>query len=99
MYYVYVLYSVLLTALTYLFILHLGTASLTQCVQIGLIGYFSVDGKVKNDHFNFESNDQRRNFITIDKEGDAYYHLVKNFSPPESVILDVTQSKGMSFHV
>ena len=57
-----------------------------------------MDGKVKGDHFNFESNDKRLNFINIDKEGDGYSYLIKNFSPPESVILDVTQSKGMSFH-
>ena len=55
-----------------------------------------MDGKVKGDHFNYESKDQRLNFIIIDKDGDAYSYLIKNFSPPES---DILQSKGMSFYV
>ena len=88
------IYSVLLIALP------TGAASLTLCVQIGVIGYFSADGKVKHDHFNFEKTIRDRILLPLIKKIMRTTILLRTFHPLTMLFLTQPKAKVyMSFHV
>ena len=66
---------------------------LAPCLTAVVLGFFSIDDKVKDEHFFYEDQEQRFNYF----EGNDYEMMtfvISHFSAPESTILDFTGDKG-----
>jgi len=69
---------------------------LVPCLTTVVLGFFSIDDKVKDDHFFYKDQEQRLNF----HEGNEYEimsFVISHFSAPESTILDFTGDKGIQY--
>ena len=75
----------------------LGDTSLTHCIVVAIIGHYSGEGTVSEDHFHFETSDARQNCINIDKPIDLMYYIVSHFSPFNGTVLDLTEQNGKLF--
>ena len=65
---------------------------LISCVKIVILGFFSPDDSVKNEHFNFEHGEPTY-FEGNDEE--IFLYLIKHFSPDGSTVLDMTGLPGI----
>ena len=67
---------------------------LVPCLSAVVVGFFSIDDKLKDDHFFYKEQEQRFNCY----EGNHYETMkfvIEHFSAPEGTILDFTGDKGI----
>ena len=67
---------------------------LTPCVTAVVIGYFSPDDKVRQEHFSYDAEDPRLNFVEGSEERMLGY-LIHHFSFPGSIVMDMSGLEGM----
>ena len=68
-----------------------------SCIVVAIIGHYSGEGTVSEDHFHFETSDARQICINIDKPIDLMDYIVSNFSPFNGNVLDLTEQNGKLF--
>jgi len=73
----------------------IGITSVTQCVTVVVLGLFSVDDVVKPDHFVYEQGDKCLNSAKVSGEDELHTYIIRHFSHPNAVIMDITSSQGM----
>ena len=59
-----------------------------------MIGFFSPDDEVKEEHFCFDAEDPRLNFVEGNEERMLGY-LIDHFSLPGCMVMDICGLKGM----
>ena len=55
---------------------------------------FSPDDTVRDEHFSFDDDIQRHNFL-VGNENAMIDHLVQHFAPPNGMVLDLTGWQGI----
>lgn len=60
-----------------------------------VLGFFSPDGTVKEEHVHYEKQDPRHNFVVCEEEC-LLEDIVEQFAPPAGMVLDLTCLQGTS---
>ena len=70
---------------------------LKPCVSMLVLGFFSGDDKISEQHIIFDSKEDKSNFF-YGAEEDFYTYMVTHFSPPGSTVLDISCLHGNHRH-
>ena len=75
-----------------------GTPSrkLTPRVMVVVLGFFSPDDKMTDDHFHFEPQERKCNYVS-GTERDLFTFLITHFCAPESTVLDISGLAGTNY--
>lgn len=66
---------------------------LTPPVTVVILGFFSPDDEMKEEHFNFDAQECKQNYF-VGTENEFFTFLITHFCPPESTVLDISCLHG-----
>lgn len=70
---------------------------LNTCISVVVLGFESLDDKIRNSQFNFGENESKNNYFEGDRISFCHY-LVNHFCSPGGTIINLSDdSKGLHF--